>query len=433
MASSPFVYWAQDEHSVFLTVDLKDATNIRYMLSGNVFEFRSIGTGAQGRKEYSFELTLFDDVSVEKESNEYGRRLVYSLKKMNKGWWPTITKQPSRISWLRVDFDRFKDPDESDDDFEMVNSPQRMAEKEMDLLTQQLLKEATKRPTSFSDRLSAKESTSYFNAIAVKKMRDECSALLGQYLFVCNVTLFLIHFYILAVLLSRFIANGNEYMQRFWDEKSLAIRVATALQLLDVVHAILGIIKSGYQTALLQRFWDEKSLAIRVATALQLLDVVHAILGIIKSGYQTALLQVVGRLTMLFIIDGDPELHITLSTYLLMLVYFLIEMFRYPYYALASLKLHYWIVTWLRYTAWVPLYPMGLLLEVITIYRAIPYYYTSGKYSIEMPNAANFAFNFGAFLLVFVLFAFPLIAYRLLSHMRLQARKKLEELKKKPQ
>ncbi|VDM46948.1 unnamed protein product [Toxocara canis] len=316
------------------------------MLSGNVFEFRSIGTGAQGRKEYSFELTLFDDVSVEKESNEYGRRLVYSLKKMNKGWWPTITKQPSRISWLRVDFDRFKDPDESDDDFEMVNSPQRMTEKEMDLLTQQLLKEATKRPTSFSDRLSA-----------MKKMRDECSALLGQYLFVCNVTLFLIHFYILAVLLSRFIANGN---------------------------------------------------AIRVATALQLLDVVHAILGIIKSGYQTALLQVVGRLTMLFIIDGDPELHITLSTYLLMLVYFLIEMFRYPYYALASLKLHYWIVTWLRYTAWVPLYPMGLLLEVITIYRAIPYYYTSGKYSIEMPNAANFAFNFGAFLLVFVLFAFPL-------------------------
>ncbi|VDK52881.1 unnamed protein product [Anisakis simplex] len=362
MTSYPFVYWAQDEERVFLSVDLRDATprkiqNTDYSLSGNVFEFRSIGTGAQGRREYCFELDLFDDVSTDKacsflfhiylhiihrlllrlltdllilcaeietlrmfkllglkENNENGQRLTYSLKKKTKGWWPTVTKKPTRISWLRVDFDKFKDPDESDDDFEMLNSPQRMAEREMDALTQQLLKENTNKPKSFSEKLSAK------------------------------------------------------YLDRFWIEKGFAFRVATALQLLDVAHAAVGITKSSYQTALLQ---------------------------------------VVGRLFVLLVIDGDEELHTSRITFGLMVVYFLIEMFRYPYYALGCLKINLWVVTWLRYTAWIPLYPTGLLLEAITIYRAIPYYYTNTKYSIEMPNIFNIAFNFGVFLTVLLMFVFP--------------------------
>uniref|UniRef100_A0A0M3ICZ3 Very-long-chain (3R)-3-hydroxyacyl-CoA dehydratase n=1 Tax=Ascaris lumbricoides TaxID=6252 RepID=A0A0M3ICZ3_ASCLU len=380
MTSYPFVYWAQDEESVFLTVDLKDASNTKYTISGNVFDFRSIGTGAQGRKDYSFQLALFDDVSMHKVSDGCGRRLVYSLKKKNKGWWPTITKQPGRISWLRVDFDRFKDPDESDDDFEVV-SPQMMAEKEMDSLTQRLLMDTTRRPKPFSDRLSA-----------LKKIREEFGDLLGHYLFTCNATLFLIHFYVLAVLLFKFSTYGNEYVERFWEEKSTAVMMATALQLLDVAHAALGLTKSGYHIALLQ---------------------------------------VVGRLAMLFIIDGDPELHRAMSTYFLIVVYFLIEMFRYPYYALSCLKMQYSIVTFLRYTAWIPLYPTGLIFEAITMSRAVPYYYTSGVYGVQMPNVANIDFNFGIFLAVFLLFVFPFIGYHLISHMRHQSRKKLEELRKK--
>lgn len=35
---------------------------------------------------------------------------------------------------------------------------------------------------------------------------------------------------------------------------------------------------------------------------------------------------------MLFIIDGDPELHRAMSTYFLIVVYFLIEMFRFVSY-----------------------------------------------------------------------------------------------------
>lgn len=83
-------------------------------------------------------------------------KLTYVLKKKKPSWWPYVTKDASRLSWLRVtfslctygcgssewhwsllyievmlpqfkqklqvDFDRFKDPDESEpDDFEMID------------------------------------------------------------------------------------------------------------------------------------------------------------------------------------------------------------------------------------------------------------------------------------------------------------------------
>lgn len=37
--------------------------------------------------------------------------------------------------------------------------------------------------------------------------------------------------------------------------------------------------------------------------------------------------------------------------------------FRYPYYMLHIYKVNIRLVTWVRYTAWIPLYPLGFLFE----------------------------------------------------------------------
>ena len=55
-------------------------------------------------------------------------------------------------------------------------------------------------------------------------------------------------------------------------------------------------------------------------------------------------------------------------------------------------------LTWLRYTAFIPLYPIGLAAELANIYRAIPLVAASGKLSVTMPNAANMAFDYPLFL-----------------------------------
>jgi len=75
-------------------------------------------------------------------------------------------------------------------------------------------------------------------------------------------------------------------------------------------------------------------------------------------------------------------------------------------------------LTWLRYNAWLLLYPIGLFLEGIPLFstipilgvilvRSIPNYYYSGIYSLQLPNALNFSFNFGIFLGIFTVTCFP--------------------------
>uniref|UniRef100_A0A183D8N9 Very-long-chain (3R)-3-hydroxyacyl-CoA dehydratase n=1 Tax=Gongylonema pulchrum TaxID=637853 RepID=A0A183D8N9_9BILA len=136
-------------------------------------------------------------------------------------------------------------------------------------------------------------------------------------------------------------------------------------------------------------------------------------------------------LAIIYIIDGCPDVQNTITTFLLIVVYFSIEIFRYPYYAASSLELKVNLLTWLRYNAWIPMYPLGLILEGITMYRVLPYYYRTDKYSIELPNPANFAFNFAVALGIFLFFVFPFVAKYLLTHMWIQRQKKYKsDLKK---
>jgi len=66
---------------------------------------------------------------------------------------------------------------------------------------------------------------------------------------------------------------------------------------------------------------------------------------------------------VLWIIDGNPSVHAWWPTFLLVVNYLLVEHFRYPYYALHSLRLNIRAVTWLRYNVWIVLYPLGFVLE----------------------------------------------------------------------
>ncbi|VBB27640.1 unnamed protein product [Acanthocheilonema viteae] len=271
MARRPFVYWAQNERLLFLTIDLKDSSDAYYTIAGNAFEFSATGVGAHGRCEYSFNLPLFAEVEMEKIGQENGSKLFYVLKKKDAIWWPTVLKDSSRYSWLRIDFDRFEDPDQSEtEDYEMINMNARTPEAEMDAITQRIFKECRTKP---------KTETEFIN---------------------------------------------EEYYSSFWQNNANIIKIATALQLIDVAHALIGFTKGSYRVGLVQ---------------------------------------VCGRLAIIYIIDGCPDVQNSLTTFLLMIAYFSIEIFRYPYYAASSLKIEISLLTWLRYNAWLLLYPVGLFLE----------------------------------------------------------------------
>lgn len=96
--------------------------------------------------------------------------------------------------------------------------------------------------------------------------------------------------------------------------------------------------------------------------------------------------------------------------------------FRYPYYISQLYKKEIYILTWLRYTMWIPLYPLGIICESIVILRNIPYFEETQKFTISMPNEWNFAFHLPTFLRVYLLFlTFPGMFFVMKHMQRLRA------------
>ena len=53
-----------------------------------------------------------------------------------------------------------------------------------------------------------------------------------------------------------------------------------------------------------------------------------------------------------------------------------------------------------RYTAFIPLYPLGVACEMALMWLALPLLASDGRWSIRLPNAANYAFDYAVFIRV---------------------------------
>ncbi|KAL2614064.1 hypothetical protein R1flu_025756 [Riccia fluitans] len=109
--------------------------------------------------------------------------------------------------------------------------------------------------------------------------------------------------------------------------------------------------------------------------ALQLaafLEVLHGALGLVRSGTLTALMQWSGRThVLLAVIAKLPEVQILPSVFITFLAWAVSEVIRYPQYALTSVGACPRWLLWLRYTAFIPLYPAGIYGEMNAMYNAV--------------------------------------------------------------
>lgn len=96
----------------------------------------------------------------------------------------------------------------------------------------------------------------------------------------------------------------------------------------------------------------------------------------------------------------------------------------YPYYSIRLLNKNNRVITWIRYTIWIILYPLGAFLEGkinlfvlfkclvflnffflfsgLIIYKSIDYYHSKRYFTLDLPNRINFAFNFATFLQIYL-------------------------------
>lgn len=144
---------------------------------------------------------------------------------------------------------------------------------------------------------------------------------------------------------------------------------------------------------------------------LSFLELFHIYFGIVKSAFLPTFIQVIGRNQILFLVIVQiPAVQDHPATGALMIIWNLIELVRYPLYLFTLFQVSNSILTYLRYTMFIPLYPMGITAEVFLYYIALPHIYATGLFTVSLPNWINFSFDFGyycAAMIPFELIFFP--------------------------
>ncbi|KAL7748245.1 hypothetical protein RI367_006431 [Sorochytrium milnesiophthora] len=112
----------------------------------------------------------------------------------------------------------------------------------------------------------------------------------------------------------------------------------------------------------------------RLVQTLAVLEIVHAATGIVKSPVMVTGGQVASRLLLVWGIlygFGSAKVQQNYALTTLTLAWSMTEIVRYAFYGLAQLNIRPYLLTWLRYTTFIPLYPLGVWSECTLIYQSL--------------------------------------------------------------
>jgi prostaglandin-E synthase len=111
----PSVIWAQRKNCILLTVCLDDCQSPEVKIEPTQFHFK--GVGGTSKLEHEATLELYGEVVPETSSYVVrARNIEVILKKKEEAFWPRLTKGTAKLPWLKVDFDKWKDEDDSADE-----------------------------------------------------------------------------------------------------------------------------------------------------------------------------------------------------------------------------------------------------------------------------------------------------------------------------
>ncbi|KAF8396738.1 hypothetical protein HHK36_018368 [Tetracentron sinense] len=162
------------------------------------------------------------------------------------------------------------------------------------------------------------------------------------------------------------------------------------------------------------------------------LEVLHGAIGLVPSGVLLPLMQWGGRTHFLLaIVRRISEVQEFPSVFITFMAWSLSEVIRYSHYALNCMEICPSWITYLRYTAFIVLYPVGVALgEMWLMYRALPFIKTKSLYA-DFFDGLHFSYY--SFITVLLL-CYPFLWLKLYLHLFKQRRSKLgkhNEKKKK--
>lgn len=156
-----------------------------------------------------------------------------------------------------------------------------------------------------------------------------------------------------------------------------------------------------------------------------LLEVVHAAFGLVKSSAVITFLQVFSRLFLVWgVCWSVAAVQDELPVAAMLLAWSVTEVIRYSYYVAALCGYSPRVLSWLRYSLFIVLYPIGVSGELLTIFAALAHIKATDLYALKMPNRLNMAIDYSV-LCVIIMCSYIPVFPQLYLHMFSQRRKVL--------
>ena len=119
---TPAVLWAQRTDKVFLTLEIQDAQKGTLNATENSLKYRCQSASEEGDFEVDLEFYAPIEPSAIVE-HVSGHRIEFVIPKANKtdNYWPRLLKTQVKQSFIKTDFDKWRDEEEDDDEEEAGN------------------------------------------------------------------------------------------------------------------------------------------------------------------------------------------------------------------------------------------------------------------------------------------------------------------------
>ncbi|KAG7482055.1 hypothetical protein JOB18_012200 [Solea senegalensis] len=160
-------------------------------------------------------------------------------------------------------------------------------------------------------------------------------------------------------------------------------------------------------------------------------EVINPLLGLVKTGFVPAMIQVSGRNVILFVIFGIlEEMQNKPVVFFVFYLWSTIEIFRYPFYMLACIGTDWELLTWLRYSLWIPLYPLGVIAEAVALVQSLPIFDETRLFSLPLPAVLGHSLSFSYILQLYLVIMFLGLFFNF-RHLSKQRRRRYRSRKRK--
>lgn len=116
----PVVMWAQRADQVLLTIDISDCKEPTIKLDKDKLYFKGKSNSIQSdhdHNEHEVTLEFYKPIKVDESKHSVkARGIEFVIEKEESGWWPRLMKGTTKSHWLKIDFPKWKDEDDSEDE-----------------------------------------------------------------------------------------------------------------------------------------------------------------------------------------------------------------------------------------------------------------------------------------------------------------------------